>query len=88
MLLYYMYYVKISFGKPKYTARCQIRGAKINFEITPWTKPGGKHFFKISQFWDFLQHFSYTWQKMKFLGQKYKKCENSKPFHNKSHRVP
>lgn len=57
-----MYDVKISFGKPKYTARCQIRGAKINFDITPWTKPGGKHFFKISQFWDFLQHFSYIWQ--------------------------
>lgn len=50
MLLYYMYYVKISFGKPKYTARCQIRGAKINFDITPWTKPGGKHFFKIHKF--------------------------------------
>lgn len=53
MLLYYMYYVKISFGKPKYTARCQIRGAKINFDITPWTKPGGKQFLKISQFCDF-----------------------------------
>lgn len=35
MLLYYMYYVKISFGKPKYTARCQIRGGKNQLRYNP-----------------------------------------------------
>lgn len=73
------------FFKPTYTAICQIMG-KNQLWYNPWSKPGGKHFFK--------SHHSMTFNNSCHRNPQGRHTENIgkmwkfKAFPANSHRVP